>query len=108
MTEKTFETILQDLLETAGWVEGESDAGDLEAEVEPFMGCSVTTFEDAGVLTKNRGLVVRMADGSEFQVDIVQSRAARGADEDDDQPEVERDAAGRCVRCQCHDCICEQ
>jgi CobQ-like glutamine amidotransferase family enzyme len=33
----------------------------------------VATFEDAGVLTRNRGLVVRLADGSEFQITIVQS-----------------------------------
>ena len=108
MTEKTFETVLQDLLETAGWAVGDSDAGDLEAEIEPFQGCSVTTYEDAGVLTRNRGLVVRMADGTEFQVQIVQSRAGHGGDEDDDQPAVERDEAGRCIRCQCHDCICDQ
>jgi len=34
----------------------------------------VQTNEEAGVLTDNRGLVVRMTDGSEFQVTIVQSR----------------------------------
>ena len=35
---------------------------------------AVRTFEEAGVLTGNRGVVVRAADGSEFQVTIVQSR----------------------------------
>jgi len=34
----------------------------------------VRTFEEAGVLTSNRGVVVRTDDGSEFQVAIVQSR----------------------------------
>ena len=33
----------------------------------------VRTFEDAGLLTGNRGVVVRMVDGSEFQISIVQS-----------------------------------
>lgn len=33
----------------------------------------VRTFETAGVLTSNRGLVVRIGD-SEFQITIVQSR----------------------------------
>jgi len=33
----------------------------------------VRTFEEAGVLTSNRGVVVRSDDGSEFQVSIVQS-----------------------------------
>ena len=34
----------------------------------------VSTFDEAGVLTRNAGLVVRMRDGSEFQIAIVQSR----------------------------------
>ena len=38
----------------------------------------VQTFEDLGVLTNNRGVVVTMKDGSEFQLTIVQSRHARG------------------------------
>jgi hypothetical protein len=35
---------------------------------------NVATFEQAGVLTRNKGLVVRMNDGSEFQITIVQSK----------------------------------
>lgn len=34
----------------------------------------VQTFEEAGVLTYNRGVVVRTADGSTFQISIVKSR----------------------------------
>ena len=34
----------------------------------------VRTFEDAGILTRNRGLVVTMTDGIEFQITIVQSK----------------------------------
>ena len=34
----------------------------------------VRTFEEAGVLTSNRGVVVQTDDGSEFQISIVQSR----------------------------------
>ena len=34
----------------------------------------VQTFEEAGLLTRNRGVVVRTADGSTFQISIVQSR----------------------------------
>jgi len=34
----------------------------------------VRTFAEAGVLTSNRGVVVRTDDGSEFQISIVQSR----------------------------------
>ena len=35
---------------------------------------SIQTFEDAGVLTMNKGLVIRLKDHREFQVTIVQSR----------------------------------
>ncbi|HOD84562.1 MAG TPA: hypothetical protein PKG77_24350 [Phycisphaerae bacterium] len=34
----------------------------------------VETFEEAGILTYNRGLVVRTEDGSEFQLTIVRSK----------------------------------
>jgi hypothetical protein len=34
----------------------------------------ITTFEDFGMLTKNKGLVIKMEDGSEFQITIVKSR----------------------------------
>jgi len=34
----------------------------------------VQTFEDAGMLTRDRGLVVTMTDGTEFQITIVQSK----------------------------------
>jgi alpha-D-ribose 1-methylphosphonate 5-triphosphate diphosphatase PhnM len=37
----------------------------------------VETFEENGVLAMNKGLVVRMEDGSEFQVTVVQSKRAR-------------------------------
>lgn len=32
------------------------------------------SFADAGVMTTNEGLVLRMADGTEFQVTVVRSR----------------------------------
>jgi hypothetical protein len=34
----------------------------------------VQTFAEADVLTRNRGLVLRMPDGAEFHVTIVRSR----------------------------------
>lgn len=39
--------------------------------------CQIETFEDAGILTMNKGLVVRLHDGSEFQITIVQSKTTR-------------------------------
>ena len=34
----------------------------------------VRTFEQAGVMTYNKGLVIELPDGTEFQLTIVQSR----------------------------------
>ena len=44
-----------------------------EDEDDTIGGCRVTTFTDAGLLTRDRGLVVTLADGSEFQLTIVRS-----------------------------------
>jgi hypothetical protein len=41
----------------------------------------VSTFEEAGVMTMERGLVVRLTNGAEFQITIVQSARARGDDQ---------------------------
>ncbi len=48
--------------------------GDWNVEDTALEGCRVRTFEDAGVMTYNKGVVVTLPDGSEFQVTIVQSR----------------------------------
>lgn len=37
------------------------------------------TYKSVGMLTMNDGLVIRMEDGSEFQITIVQSREAKAA-----------------------------
>ncbi len=34
----------------------------------------VLTFDEAGLLTRNEGLVIQMTDGAEFQITIVKSR----------------------------------
>ncbi len=34
----------------------------------------VTSFEEAGIMTSDKGMVIQMENGSEFQVTIVQSR----------------------------------
>lgn len=40
----------------------------------PFEGATVRTFADAGVLTRDRGVVVRLASGEEVQITVVRSR----------------------------------
>lgn len=34
----------------------------------------ICTFEEAGLMTNNKGLVIRYDDGTEFQVTVVQSK----------------------------------
>ena len=53
-----------------------TDAIELAAE-ENGQDVRVVSFESAGVLTNNAGVVVTLEDGSEFQVTIVQSERAR-------------------------------
>jgi hypothetical protein len=61
-TEEEFCNVLQELLE-----EG------LPEQLQAGRTARIATFEQAGVLTRNRGLVVRIGE-SEFQVTVVQSR----------------------------------
>ena len=44
----------------------------IERHIEPAGG-NVTTFRDAGVLTMNRGVVVHLPNGQEFQLTIVEN-----------------------------------
>jgi hypothetical protein len=47
-------------------------------ESEVPVASRVDTFDDAGILTMNKGLLVELENGEEFQITIVQSREARG------------------------------
>lgn len=51
---------------------GDYDDEDGEGGDAPSLG-SVSTYQDAGVLTSDAGLVLRMSDGSEFQLTLVRS-----------------------------------
>ena len=62
MPEQRFQELLQAILRD-----------DLEVEPRYYI-TSVRTFEEAGVPTEDRGLVVTMSDGSEYQLIIVKSR----------------------------------
>ena len=68
---KTTTAIMEDvLLEIIG--EGETDY--LNENDEEIKIKNVCTFELAGLLTRDKGLVVKLEDGSEFQITIVKSR----------------------------------
>ena len=68
MNEERFETVLATLIDSNA---------DFDNDDEDAVVAEVATYGDAGILTMNRGLVVRMVDGSEFQLTIVRSREGR-------------------------------
>lgn len=65
---------LVELLESVSVMDDEdrAEAG-IEELAEPFEDAITRTFAEAGVLTMDSGLTVRLADGSEYQVTVVRS-----------------------------------
>ncbi len=77
MTEKKFEEVLQRILGDA-----EPEAFGVEEDDANYLR-DVVTYDEAGVLTRNKGLVVRLETGDEFQITIVQSARANRDEEDE-------------------------
>ena len=76
MTEQRLEELLQEIIDIyEEHQEEEADeCNDSDiSEYEPTFTC-VMTFGEKGVLTNDRGLVVKTQDGREFQITIVRSR----------------------------------
>ena len=61
------ETVIQEALQGVleGWWEPQESA---------LMDCRVRTFEEAGLLLRNKGLVITLPDDTEYQLTIVRSR----------------------------------
>lgn len=70
MNEKEFSEMLCDVLEELCDF-AEEDFG---FDVPELADAEVTTYEDSGVMSHNKGLVIRLASGEEFQLTIVRSR----------------------------------
>ncbi len=67
--DRTIEGIIMELLD-----------GTCDGEDFPEMANSrCQAFQDAGMLTRDAGVVLKLDDGSEFQVSIIQSKRARQA-----------------------------
>ena len=78
MNEIDFEAALKGITEQIAAFD-ENDMEDIGLpEALPLIGAEIRTFEQASLLTRNRGLVVRLRNGDEFQVTIVQSARGRG------------------------------
>jgi hypothetical protein len=76
-SESRFETVLRALFESVSWsmadeaqrFKSEQGLDDLDM-LDMLAECSVETFEMAGVLTMNKGLVLRLQNGTEVQLTI--------------------------------------
>lgn len=53
--------------------EADRDAANL-TDADLFQDAAIRSYAEAGVLTRDDGLVVRLADGAEYQITIVKSR----------------------------------
>lgn len=94
VTEGEFESLLRE------WIE----SGLMESEQGGYN--STSTYAEAGVLTYNKGLEVRLNDGSAFQITIVQSEYGEN-DEDEDEGEesyYSKKSAWRTRQWQCPEC----
>ena len=65
------EKVLIDIIDNSEVETYNEDTDDFE--YDSAIG-EASSFEANGILTMNRGLVLRMSDGAEFQITIVQSR----------------------------------
>lgn len=54
--------------------DADDPANELAEHVEGIR--QIATYDDLGMLTRDKGLVIEARDGSEFQLTIVQSRPA--------------------------------
>ena len=83
MTAEELQTTLMNAIETLAEARNEStDDGALADLMLDLLDDSegladAMTFRDAGLLTDNAGVVIRLANGAEFQITIVQSRVGR-------------------------------
>lgn len=73
MNDQTIQSYLNAIVENAILA---ADEGDEEMMVpDEAAGIeSVRSYRDAGMMTRNAGLVIRTKDGHEYQITIVQSR----------------------------------
>lgn len=80
--------VLEDLLRSL--------ADDEDGDAVELQGARLVSFRRAGLLTRDAGVVITLADGAELQIAVVQSRigerddedAAAGNDDDDDDDDV--------------------
>ena len=76
MTDKQMAAVIQGVIDPSIY-DGPHRGLTFDEALEEVLGTdyttvsSVSTLEEAGVITGNAGLVVRMSDGTEFQITVV-------------------------------------
>ncbi|MCL4742600.1 MAG: hypothetical protein KJZ54_10400 [Phycisphaerales bacterium] len=75
MTSETLQALLNDMLEELIMARDNDDDDRLAELAEDTEGIrSIRTYDDVGMLTHDKGLVVECDDGTEYQITIVRSR----------------------------------
>ena len=69
ITEQEFTQVLADALDF--FVRKEEDEPYYD---EVLFDAAIRTFSETGLLTTDKGLVIRLADGSEFQLTVIRSK----------------------------------
>lgn len=65
---------LSELVSELTYLDAEDVAATFSAEVSGFIGATVSSYKQRGVLTRDAGFVITLEDGSEYQVTVVRSR----------------------------------
>lgn len=86
--EGDMEILLMQALDALASVHPDDLPGDLADLAEQLDGASASTFGEDGILTRNSGLVVRLRNGAQFQLTIVQSDVADEEDDEDEDDEL--------------------
>jgi hypothetical protein len=73
-TAHTVAASLSELVSELTYLDPEDVVATFSADVSGLIGSTVSTYEEAGVLTRDAGFIVRMEDGTEYQVTVVRSR----------------------------------
>jgi hypothetical protein len=71
--ERSFQAFLAGAVELATYDPDHDGDHDGLPEADPDQQVSIRTFEEAGLLTNNAGLIISYGDGDQFQITIIHS-----------------------------------
>lgn len=75
MTTEEISELLENLFNELSGCEADDELTPFELDPDEVLSeCRARSFQDCGLLTSDDGVVLRLRDGSEFQITIVRSR----------------------------------